>query len=120
MNYKLKAKRLGEYWYLDLDHIDPKHIQFNDKIDKVLNLYDIYNAGELEIELTEVYSVIQDNTIFFDEKDLLRFFTTADDIKMKFYLRDHVFWISSDMYSLIEQQLNPNFHKTYYTIDILN
>ena len=120
MNCRIKAKKLGNKWYLDINHLDPIDIAFDDKICKVFTLYDTYNIGELEIELTETYSIVYNNTIFINDKDLLRYFTTSDDFDIRFTVRDHEFSISSNMYNLIESCFNPNFHKTYYTIEIHN
>ena len=120
MNYRFKAKRLGNLWYLDINHLDPVDIAFNEKICKLFNLYDKYNNGELELKLDEVYSIVYPNTVFFNDDDLLRYFTTADDFDIQFVTMDHCFSISSNMYNLIESQFNCNFHKTYYTIEILN
>lgn len=120
MDYRIKAKRLGNKWYADLDHLDPEDIAFNDKLCKVFDLYDTYKRGELEIELNEVYSIVYDNTIFINDDDLLKYFTTSDSLEIRFMVRDHEFSISDDMYSLIERQYNTNFHKTYYIIEIRN
>lgn len=120
MNYKINVKRLGNRWYLNIDHTDPRDIAFNDKLCKVFSLYDTNNSGELEIELIELHSLVYDNTIFINGDDLLRYFTTSDNFEMRFLVRDHEFSIYSEMYSLIECNFNTNFHKTYYRIEIYN
>lgn len=120
MNYTIKAKKLGRNWYLDVDHIDPSDILLNNKISKVFNLIDKNSSGELTIVLNECYSIIEPNTIFINDDDLLNYFTTTDDINIRFYINDHEFYISDCLYNLLECQFNPNFHKTVYTIEILN
>ena len=77
MNFRIKTKRLGKIWYLDVDHLDPLDIVFNDKLCKVFTLYDKYNTGELLINLTESYSLVYDNTVLINDDDLLKYFTTA-------------------------------------------
>lgn len=120
MNYILKTKKLGNNWYLDIDHIDPDDIRLNEKICKVLTLLDKNNNGELEIVLTESYSIVEENTIFINDEDLLSYFTTSDSINIRFSINDHEFYISDNLYNLLEYKFNPNFHKTVYTIDIFN
>lgn len=120
MNYRIKTKKLGNRWYLDVDHISPSSIAFNDKICKVFNLCDTYNYGELTISLMEEYSLVYNNNIFINDADLLKYFTTDDHFDIRFMVKDHEFSISSDMYNLLELQFNPNFHKTYYRLEIFN
>lgn len=120
MNYRIKVKKLGNKWYLDIDHLDPRHIEFNEKLCRVFNIYDIFNQGQLDIYLIETYNIVYDNTVFINDEDLLRYFTTSDAFDIRFIVKDHEFSISSDMYDLLECQYNPNFHKTYYNIEIHN
>lgn len=120
MDYTFTVKKLGNKWYLDIDHTDPFSILFNDKINKVFTLCDIYNEHELEIALIESSGFIMDNNIFLNDEDLLKYFTTDESFEMRFLVKDHEFSISSDMYDLLEYQFNPNFHKTYYRIEIHN
>lgn len=115
MNYQLTAKRLGHNWYLDVDHLDPYDIKFNDKICKVFNLF---NCDQLVLELKEVYTIVDNNTIFLNDEDLLKYFTTPDSFEMRFLIRDHEFSISTEMFNVIEYYYNPNFHKTCYTLEI--
>ena len=120
MNYTFKTKRLGNNWYLDIDHEDPNSILLNEKISKTLTMIDKFNRGELTIELSESYSIIRPNTIFINDDDLLNYFTVADNMDIRFYVNDHEFSISDELYTLLEYQFNPNFHKTVYTIEIFN
>lgn len=118
MDYKFTVKQLGNKWYLDMDHLDSKEISFNEKINKVFNLYDKLKTGQLTIELVEMYSIMDENTIFINDEDLFRYWTTSDDFDIHFIVRDIEFSISSDMYESIEYNFNPNFHKTIYRIEI--
>lgn len=120
MNFIIKAKRLGDNWYLDLDHLDPNDIRLNRRESKVLSMIDKYNRGELYIALNEEYSIVNPDTIFLEDSDLLRYFTTSDSFNMRFYINDHEFSISTETYSLIELEFNPNFHKTLYKIEIFD
>ena len=120
MNYRFYAKKLGNNWYLDINHTDPIDIAFNEKINKVFNILDTSQNGCLEITLYESYSFVPDNAIFINDEDVLRYFTTNDNFDMRFIVYDKEFTISSNMYHLIECQYNTNFHKTLYTVEIRN
>lgn len=120
MNYTFRAKKLGSFWYLDVEHLDPYTILFNQKICRVFSKIDKNNIGELSIFLDECNTIIEPNTIFIKDEDLLRYFTTTDDFEIRFYIDDHEFSISADMYNLLESLYNTNFHKTLYTIHVLN
>lgn len=115
MNYKFTAKRLGQHWYLDVNHNSPLDISFNSKIEKYFFLF---NCSEIEIKLYEVFSIVEENTIYLNEFDVNRYFTTSDDFDIRFTVRDHEFEISSDMYYLLESEYNLNLHKSMYTIEI--
>lgn len=115
MNYTFKAKRLGNHWYLDIEHNDLYEIVLNEKIDRVLSKV---SNDTVIINLYEVYSIADENTIFFDESDILRYLTTDDDFNLRFWIGDHEFYISSDLYYCLEMNYNVNFHKSMYTIDL--
>lgn len=120
MDYRFTIKRLGNTWYLDIDHNDPYDIMFNKKLSKVFTMYDKYGKGQLELNLIEIHSIIFPETMFFNEQDLLTYFTTTDSFDVRFMVDDHEFSISSEMYNLVEYLFNPNFHKTCYKVDIRN
>jgi hypothetical protein len=44
--------------------------------------------------------------------------TTDDNFDIRFVVNEHEFLISSDVYWLLENQFNFNFHKTSYKIHI--
>ena len=89
MNYKFTAKRLGQHWYLDVNHNSPLDISFNSKIEKYFFLF---NCSEIEIKLYEVFSIVEENTIYLNEFDVNRYFTTSDDFDIRFTVRDHEFF----------------------------
>ena len=120
MNYRFYAKKLGDNWYLDVRHTDPVDIQLNEKISKVFNVLDKSKSGCLEILLFESYSFVPDNSVYINEEDILRYFTTEDEFNIRFIVFDKEFSISSNLYYLLECQYNTNFHKTLYTIEIRN
>ena len=117
MNYKFTAKKLGQHWYLDINHESPLDITLDEKIEKYFNLF---KKDTVSFILYEIHSIVDNNTIFFEEEDIVRYLTTNDYFLIRFWIRDHEFSISSDMYYLLEGQSNMNFHKTMYTIEICN
>ena len=119
MNYRFNIKRIGNHWYVDLNHNFLDEIALNRKCERVLNLIS-NNSDCLEINLIDTSSIINYNTVFFNEEDILRFFTTDDDFNIRFTVNDHEFSISSKLYSLIETDSNPNFHKYLYDLYISN
>lgn len=120
MNYRIRIKKLGSHWYPDIDHNDPYDLCLNNRIDAFLNVLDKDKSGELEVFLWETFSVIDDSTIMFEEADILRYLTTTDEFDLHFYVNDRRFEISSNLFNLIEAEYNPNFHKYFYKIEILN
>lgn len=120
MNYKIRVKKLGSHWYPDIEHDDPYDLIMNSKIDKFLNIFDKNCTGELDVYLWETYSVIDDSTIMFNDSDIRRYLTTADEFNLRFYISDREFEISSNLFNLLEYEYNPNFHKFFYKIEISN
>ena len=55
---------------------------------------------------------------YFNEEDIIRYLTTDDDFDLHFVINNHEFTISSDLYWLLENQFNFNFHKASYRIHI--
>jgi len=118
MNYRFTVKKLGDNWYLDIKHDSPFDILLDSKIGHCLSRIDKSKSGQLRFTLYEIHSIIDDNTIYMEEEDIVRYLTTNDDFDIHFWILDHEFSISSDLYSLLEDQYNLNLHKTMYTIEI--
>lgn len=89
-------------------------------MEKLLTLWDKNNIGELHFLISEVHSWLDENTIQFSDKDMLKWLTTNLTFSMKIYIRDHEFEVSTLLLDLFEEQFNTNFHKTLYSIDICN
>lgn len=116
MDYKFRARKLGNHWYLDIQHDSPLEIILCEKAERCFNL--MTDSDEIYIYLNEVYTVVEQNTIFFKDDDIRRYLTTNDDFDLEFWIGDHQFYISSDLYYLLEGLFNCNFHKTLYTIEL--
>lgn len=120
MDYRFNIKKLGSHWYLDINHDNPIDLCFDEKIEKTLSKLDKNNSGLLVLLLSESYSIVYPNTIFINDEDILRYFTTDDYFDIRFCVGDHEYCITSALYNLLESYYNINFHKTVYTIDIFN
>lgn len=117
MNVRLKLFKVGNHWYPNLKHEYPDEIVLSSKIEKVLDFCDKNKDGVLEAFITET-NIIYDNTIEFNDEDINRFFTTDDEFNMRFYVMDHEFTISSNLYYLLESLWAFNFHVSAYTLDL--
>lgn len=93
---------------------------FNDKISRFLNQLDVYHLEELTIDFEEVNIIFDcsENIICFNEKDITRYLMTDDDFELKFVINSREFSIHSDLYCLLEEQFEFNFHKNTYLINI--
>ncbi|MBQ8132603.1 MAG: hypothetical protein IJ193_08940 [Bacilli bacterium] len=120
MNYRIRFKKLGSHWYPDIEHSDPYSLILDEKVEKCLNLFNKSKSGILDICFWETYTIIDDATIMFEDSDILRYLTTEDDFNLSFYIDDHKYLISSNLFYLLELDYNFNFHKTFYRIEILD
>ena len=116
---KFKVKRLGNHWYPAIKHNLGYIDGFEKKIDRYLTVLDVFNTEELTIELEELGVMYEGiNIIYFDESDIVRYLMTDDDFMINFVINGHQFKLSSDLYWLLEDQFNCNFHKSTYKIHI--
>lgn len=114
-----KIKKIGNHWYPSVNHDLGYIVGFEEKIDKYLNILDIYKCDELTVEFDEIGVIFEGtNIIYFNEKDIVRYLETDDNFDLSFVVNNHDFKISSDIYYLLETQFNFNFHKTSYSIHI--
>ena len=114
----IKIKKLANHWYPIIEHNHANELQLNEKIENVLTWL-AKDRDEIEIVFYEQYDVIVDLGNFeFNEEDINRYMTTNDDFDMRFYIDGHEFLLSSDLYSLLEQQYGFDFHSNLYRIEI--
>lgn len=114
-----KLKKVGGHWYPDISHELGCLIGFEKKIDRYLSVLDVANFNELTLEFEELGVIIEGiNIIYFNEGDIVRYLTTDDNFDLRFIINNHEFKIDSDLYWLLEDQFNFNFHKTSYKIHI--
>lgn len=119
MNIKeIKIKRLGNHWYLNVNHESLDEIALDEKIERMLFILDRSRAGEFLCTIYETGCILYSNTIQFSDDSLRRYFTTNDDFNIDFWIGDRSFQISSTLYSLLEYQYEFNFHDTLYCIKI--
>ena len=114
-----KVKKIFNHWYPVIKHETGCINGFKEKIDRYLNILDMSKSEELTIEFEELGVIFAGiNIIYFNEEDIVRYLTTDDDFDLRFVINNHEFMISSDLYWLLEDQFNFNFHKTSYRIHI--
>lgn len=119
MNIKeIKIKRLGNHWYLNVNHESLDEIALDEKIERMLFILDRSGEGEFLCTIYETGCILYSNTIQFSDDSLRRYFTTNDDFNIDFWIGDRSFQISSTLYSLLEYQYEFNFHDTLYCIKI--
>lgn len=120
MYFRLKFKKFANHWYPEILHDNLRDISLCPKTERVFDFLDEMKTGEVEIALIEEFGVISDHSILqFDERDITRWFTTSDDFDMSIYIDDHEFIISSDLYSLLEQQYQFKFHENIYRMEVI-
>lgn len=116
---KFKLKKVGNHWYPCINHELGDSINLTEKVDRYLNILDLGKTEELTIEFEELGALFYGvNIIYFSEEDIVRYLTTDDDFDIRFIVNKHEFLISSDLYWLLEEQFNFNFHKSSYKIHI--
>ena len=116
----LTFKKLGNHWYLDIPHDNPEDLILDRRIELMLNRLDVWKEGIITNISLICQSGFIDNEglIQFDDKDLLRYFTTNDDFTMALYINGHKWSISSRLYFLIEQKYKLALHELVYKISI--
>lgn len=114
-----KIKKVGNQWYPCLNHGRGFIDCFDEKINKYLNMIDTSKFEEITISLEEL-DIFWDvpNVIYFNEQDIVRYLTTDDDFDLRFVINNHEMTLSSNIFWLLENQFNLNFHKTSYSISI--
>ena len=118
MNLLIKVRKIGNHWYPDLMHDDPMDLMLDPKIEKLLTLWDKDKCKELHFTLSEEHSLLEPNTIQFNDEDIWKWLNTTATFTIKMYIGDHEFEISTLLMDLFEEQFNTNFHKTLYSIEL--
>lgn len=114
----IKIKKFANHWYPIICHNNASELQLNEKLEHVIQWL-AKERDEIEIVFYEQYDVLANlGNLEFNEEDINRYMTTDDDFDLRFYVDGHCFLISSDLYSLLEQQYNFEFHKNIYRIEV--
>ena len=117
---QLIFKKVGNHWYLDIPHDDPKDLILDRRIERFIEHLDYDQSGVMNrICLIEQGDFIDhDGLIQFSDRDLLRYFTTNDKFNMTVSINHHRFKISSNLYTLLENKFKADFHVSAYKIII--
>lgn len=114
----IKIKKLANHWYPVVEHNNANEIQLDERVENIL-VWLAKDRDEIEIVFYEQYDIIADLGNFeFNEEDINRYMTTNDSFDMRFYVDEHEFLLSSDLYTLLEQQYEFDFHINLYRIEI--
>ena len=115
-----KIKKLGDHWYVDLPHFNPNDLSLDPKMERILNQLNVNKVDEFRIGLREQNNIIGSTSVIqFEEQDVVRYLTTDDDFYITIYIKDHQFYITSELYTLLEEQLNLDFSQKLYTLDYI-
>ena len=112
----MKLKKIGNHWYLDVPHNDPRDLVIDPVLERFLSILDKDNEGVItRIYLSEQQDYInEDGLLQFSDKDLLKYFTTNESFKMNIFINNHHFQISSELYTILETQYQLDFHIALY------
>lgn len=117
---QLLFKKVGNHWYLNINHDDPTDLILDSRLERFFDILDFNKFGIMDrvYIIEENFTDNMENLIQFTDSDLLRYFTTTDNFTMIVYVGKHRFTISSKLYTLLEQQYQFNFHQSIYRIII--
>lgn len=112
----LTFKKIGNHWYLDIEHDNPQDLMLDPILERFIGKLDKFGEGIVsKIYLSEQGDIIfPEGSIQFTDSDLLRYFTTNDDFDMTIYINNHKFKISSNLYTLLETKYQFDFHISSY------
>lgn len=89
-------------------------------LERFISIQDTWKSGEVNnIYLEEQRCITDPNGLLqFTESDLLKYFTTNDIFKMNVYINNHLFKISSSLYTLLENKYQLDFHISIYRLAV--
>lgn len=117
---QLIFKKIGNHWYLDIDHDNPQDLKLDPVLERYLNIHDTWNRGIVDnIYLVEQCDFLDSKNILqFSDNDLLRYFTNKDPFKMHIFINNHSFKISSNLYTIFENTYHADFHILVYKFEV--
>ena len=122
MNNVLVIKKIGNHWYPCVHHNWITDIVFSHKIELFFSTIAL-GKETIYIEFEELHSIVEGpNILLFNDMDITQYMITDDedefDFDIRFTVNDKIFYISSYLYTLIEDQFHFNFHDTIYRLHI--
>lgn len=117
---QLIFKKVGNHWYLDIEHDNPQDLILDPVLERFLSRLDSLNIGIVDnVYLVEQSGFIEPKGLLqFTDEDLLRYFTTKDIFKMNIFISNYHFQISSNLYSLLENKYQLDFHISAYRLAV--
>ena len=115
---QLIFKKVGNHWYLDIPHDNPCDLMLDIRLERLLNKLDRWDLGVVDnVYLSEQTDFINpEGLIQFADSDLLRYFTTKDNFPMAVFIGNHKFFISSNLYTLLESKYQLDLHVSAYRL----
>lgn len=117
---QLIFKKVGNHWYLDIEHDNPQDLILDPVLERFLSRLDSLNIGIVDnVYLVEQTGFIEpEGLLQFTDEDLLRYFTTKDIFKMNIFISNYHFQISSNLYLLLENKYQLDFHISAYRLAV--
>lgn len=110
-------KKVGNHWYLDIPHDNPNDLKLDRRFEFLLSKLDIFNDKKVSVYLHEMSDfIIEEGFIQFNDRDIQRYFLTNDSFKMRIWINNRKFYISSELYTLIENYYHLDLHLVAYRI----
>lgn len=116
---KIDFIRVGNHWYPQMNHDDPKDLMLDPHLEKVIDHLNKFKFDSFSVYLFEITGVMPENGIVqFDENDITRYLTTTDDFDLTMFIDNHRYKISNRLFSLLEKNFNLELCKVLYKLDI--
>jgi hypothetical protein len=119
MTVRIDIRKLGSHWYPSLRHDDPNDLSLDLKMERKLSEHDYMDIGSVTVYLHKAHNIIGSKGIVqFEEQDIVRYLTTDEDFIMRMYIDDEPYYISSQLYFLLENIYNLDFRNNLYKIEL--
>lgn len=116
---RIDLVKLGNHWYPNIKHKDPKSLQLDPKFERYLNSKNTLQWYTPAIYIYEVTSFLPDEGLVeFDESEILRYVTTDEDFDFNIRIGEHTFKMSRALYTVLEENFNLEMCKNLYKIEI--
>ena len=114
---EVNFRKLGNHWYLDIDHNDPRDLVLYDKVERVLDLIDAYKFGHVSIYIVQQGIIIHTlGLVEFKDSEITRYISSDCPFNMTVKIDGHDFIISSKILKLIEANYDVDIARDIYRL----